>query len=83
MPACTHKALSRPSTVGVAEYGLKPEHVPTRITKLLTTVTGAHHATKVLNAIENAHCRLQYTAARSSTTVMTNVRILQPLTVTH
>jgi len=47
-------------------------HVP--IKKLLTTVTGAHHATKLLNCDMNYEMyTIEYTAARSSTAVLTNV----------
>jgi len=53
-------------------------HVPTRIiTKLLTTVTGAHHMPQKYLMWYEMYT-VQYITARSSTMVMTNV--VQPLT---
>jgi len=48
-----HTQLNRPNTTGIAKYGVAYilVHVPTRIRKLLTNVTCAHHATKYLTAI--------------------------------
>jgi len=77
-PTSTHTTLNRPSTIIVANYGVlgvtranSNEKVADNRDRI-----ALDNATELLNC--DMKCTLLYTAARSSTTVMTNV--VQPLT---